>query len=89
MAFAKLKAALRRVAARTYDNLIEATKQALTEFEPSHCLGFFVMPDIRQIRPKTLETTPDNFWHPHLPPRPDAGPQGPASCFRGGKLSPT
>lgn len=40
-AFAKLKAHLRAAAARTYEDLIEATSRSLDSFPPSHCQGFF------------------------------------------------
>jgi transposase len=41
MAFAKLKALVRQAAARTFDQLIAATAQALDAFSPNQCLNFF------------------------------------------------
>ena len=38
--FAKLKAALRRAAARTFEALIKAIAQALTEFTPEECANY-------------------------------------------------
>jgi transposase len=40
MAFAKLKALVRQAAARTYEELITATAQALNSFSASQCLNF-------------------------------------------------
>ena len=40
-AFAKLKAHVRKAAARTIDALETATADALTQFEPHHCENFF------------------------------------------------
>ena len=40
MAFSKLKALLRQTAARTWDQLLEATAQALNTFSPQQCLNF-------------------------------------------------
>jgi transposase len=40
MAFSKLKALLRQAAARTWDQLIEATARALSTFSPQQCLNF-------------------------------------------------
>ncbi len=40
MAFAKLKALLRQAAARTYEDLIAATAQALNSFSASECSHF-------------------------------------------------
>ena len=40
MAFAKLKALIRQAAARTYEDLIAATAQALNCFSASECLHF-------------------------------------------------
>jgi transposase len=39
-AFAKLKAALRKAAARTFDVLIEAIAQALADFTPEECANY-------------------------------------------------
>ncbi len=39
-AFAKLKAALRKAAARTFDALIEAIANALTSFTPQECANY-------------------------------------------------
>jgi transposase len=39
-AFAKLKAALRKAAARTFDALIEAIAQALADFPPKECANY-------------------------------------------------
>jgi transposase len=39
-AFAKLKAALRKAAARTFDALIEAIAQALADFTPKECANY-------------------------------------------------
>jgi transposase len=39
-AFAKLKAALRKAAARTFDALIEAIAQALADFTPEECANY-------------------------------------------------
>ena len=39
-AFAKLKAALRKSAARTFDALIKAIAQALAEFTPQECANY-------------------------------------------------
>jgi transposase len=39
-AFAKLKAALRKAAARTFDALIEAIAQALADFTPRECANY-------------------------------------------------
>ena len=41
MAFAKLKAHLRRAAARNLPRLIKATARALDAFSPEHCRNFF------------------------------------------------
>lgn len=41
MAFAKLKANLRRAAARTLDDLQGAVAHSLLTFRPAHCRGFF------------------------------------------------
>jgi len=41
MAFAKLKADLRRAAARDWDTLLHATAEALATFTPEHCRHFF------------------------------------------------
>ncbi len=41
MAFAKLKAHLRRAAARTLEELQDAVAHSLTTFSPDHCQGFF------------------------------------------------
>jgi len=41
MAFAKLKAHLRKLAARTLDDLQHATAHALDHFTPSHCRHLF------------------------------------------------
>jgi len=41
MAFAKLKADLRRAAARDWQTLLTATAAALSSFTPEHCLNFF------------------------------------------------
>lgn len=41
MAFAKLKAHLRRAAARTLPDLQNAVLSALASFQPHHCQGFF------------------------------------------------
>ena len=38
--FAKLKAALRKAAARTFDALIEAIAQALADFTPRECANY-------------------------------------------------
>jgi len=40
MAFAKLKALLREVGARTWEQLIQATAQALGAFDPRQCANF-------------------------------------------------
>lgn len=40
MAFAKLKADLRRAAARDWQSLLQATAAALSTFTPAHCLNF-------------------------------------------------
>ncbi len=39
-AFAKLKAALRKAAARTFDALIDAIAQALADFKPQECANY-------------------------------------------------
>jgi transposase len=39
-AFAKLKAALRKAAARTFDALMEAIANALTRFTPQECANY-------------------------------------------------
>ncbi len=39
-AFARLKAALRKAAARTFDALIEAIAQALADFTPEECANY-------------------------------------------------
>jgi transposase len=39
-AFAKLKAALRKAAARTFDALIDAIDQALADFKPQECANY-------------------------------------------------
>lgn len=41
LAFAKLKAHLRRAAARTLEDLLVAVAAALDSFSPQHCRGFF------------------------------------------------
>lgn len=41
MAFAKLKASLRKTAARSLPGLIKATARALDSFSPEHCGNFF------------------------------------------------
>ncbi len=41
LAFAKLKAFLRRAARRTLPALLRATARALLSFSPTHCLNFF------------------------------------------------
>lgn len=41
MAFAKLKADLRRAAARDWESLLHATASALGTFTPVHCSNFF------------------------------------------------
>ena len=41
MAFAKLKAALRKAAARSIDALVNASAVALTDFTAQECLNFF------------------------------------------------
>ena len=41
LAFAKLKAALRAAAARSWDDLLRATALALATFTPEHCANFF------------------------------------------------
>jgi transposase len=41
MAFAKLKAALRQAAQRSFAGLVEALALALPSFSPSHCRNFF------------------------------------------------
>jgi transposase len=41
MAFAKLKALIRQAAARTFEELIAASAQALDAFSPNQCLNFF------------------------------------------------
>lgn len=41
MAFAKLKAALRRAAQNTFSGLINALAEALDTFSPTHCSNFF------------------------------------------------
>ena len=41
MAFAKLKANVRKAAARTLDTLEAAVAEALRSFNPSECLNFF------------------------------------------------
>ena len=41
MAFAKLKADLRRAAQRTFEGLITAVADALQTFTPEHCANFF------------------------------------------------
>jgi transposase len=41
MAFAKLKAALRRAAQNTFEGLTNAVAEALKTFSPTHCLNFF------------------------------------------------
>jgi transposase len=41
MAFAKLKAHLRKASARDRPALIKATRAALRSFSPTHCLNFF------------------------------------------------
>jgi transposase len=38
--FAKLKAALRKAAARTFDALIQAIAQALADFTPQECANY-------------------------------------------------
>ncbi len=40
-AFAKLKAILRKAAARTIDHLWDAIRDALTQFTPSECANYF------------------------------------------------
>ena len=40
MAFSKLKASVRQVAARTWEQLLEATARALDTFTPQQCLNF-------------------------------------------------
>ena len=40
-AFAKFKAILRRAAARTFDDLISAIRDALPAFNPSECANYF------------------------------------------------
>lgn len=42
MAFAKLKAHLRRIAARTYDDLITAVGDICSLFSPDECWNFFL-----------------------------------------------
>lgn len=41
MAFSKLKSHLRQAAARTLDTLQTGVREALNEFHPHHCRGFF------------------------------------------------
>jgi transposase len=41
LAFSKLKAALRAAAARTWEELLAATAQAISSFTPAHCSNFF------------------------------------------------
>ncbi len=41
MAFSKLKAHVRQAAARTWDQLLQATAQALDTFSPQQCSNFF------------------------------------------------
>lgn len=41
MAFSKMKAYLKKVAARTREDLIEAIAQALNTFQPQECANFF------------------------------------------------
>jgi transposase len=41
MAFSKLKALVRQAAARTWDQLLQATAQALETFSPQQCANFF------------------------------------------------
>jgi transposase len=42
LAFAKLKADLRRAAARDWQSLLQATATALGTFTPAHCSNFLV-----------------------------------------------
>ena len=41
MAFSKLKALVRQAAARSFDQLLQATANALNTFTPQQCLNFF------------------------------------------------
>jgi len=41
MAFSKLKAKLRSQCPRSFDTLLQALTEAVTEFPPEHCIGFF------------------------------------------------
>ena len=41
MAFAKLKALLRKAAARTIPDLIKAIRQAIAKVKPSECARYF------------------------------------------------
>jgi hypothetical protein len=41
MAFSKLKAHLRRIEARTFDQLIQALGDVCTLFNPNECWNFF------------------------------------------------
>jgi len=41
MAFAKLKALIRQAAARTWDQLLQATARAIDAFSPQQCSNFF------------------------------------------------
>jgi transposase len=41
MAFAKLKALVRQAAARTWDQLLQATARAIDTFSPQQCSNFF------------------------------------------------
>jgi transposase len=41
MAFAKLKALIRQAAARTWDQLLQATAHAIDAFSPQQCSNFF------------------------------------------------
>jgi transposase len=47
-AFAKLKAALRKAAARTFDALVEAIANALTRFTPQECANYIANSGYRQ-----------------------------------------
>lgn len=50
MAFSKLKALLRKKAARSFDALCEALGEICDLFDPNQCRNFFKPPDTRPIK---------------------------------------
>lgn len=48
-AFAKLKALLRKAAARTRDNLWNAVRDALPQFTPAECANYFIAAGYRPV----------------------------------------